>query len=48
MQPKIIKKDKLYITGLTGDASKTGEVNGVGSLVIIDGELIAVGIDRNK
>jgi|GEM_PF-791223 len=26
MQPKIIKKDKLYITGLTGDGGKTGEV----------------------
>jgi len=26
MQPKIIKKDTLYITGLTGDGAKTGEV----------------------
>jgi hypothetical protein len=26
MQPKIIKKDRLYITGLTGDGAKTGEV----------------------
>ncbi|MCL2512436.1 MAG: GyrI-like domain-containing protein [Oscillospiraceae bacterium] len=26
MQPKIISRDKLYITGLTGNGSKTGEV----------------------
>ena len=26
MQPKIIKNDTLYITGLTGDGAKTGEV----------------------
>lgn len=26
MQPKIIKKDKLYIKGLTGNGAKTGEV----------------------
>ena len=26
MQPNIISKDKLFITGLTGDASKTSEV----------------------
>jgi len=26
MQPKIIKKDILYITGITGDGSQTGEV----------------------
>jgi len=26
MQPKIIKRDRLFITGLTGEASKTGEV----------------------
>ncbi|MCL2664813.1 MAG: hypothetical protein FWE82_04300 [Defluviitaleaceae bacterium] len=26
MQPTIISKDKLFITGLTGDANKTGEV----------------------
>ena len=26
MQPTIIKKDKLYITGLSGDGSKTGEL----------------------
>ena len=26
MQPKIIKKDTLYITGLTGNEAKTGEV----------------------
>ena len=26
MQPKIIKRDRLFITGLSGDASKTGEV----------------------
>ena len=26
MQPKIIKKDRLFITGLSGDGKKTGEV----------------------
>ena len=26
MQPKIIKKDTLHITGLTGDGNKTGEL----------------------
>ena len=26
MQPRIIKKDKLYITGLTGDGTKTSEI----------------------
>ena len=26
MQPKIISKDILYITGFTGDGTKTGEV----------------------
>lgn len=26
MQPRIIKKDKLYITGLSGDGTQTGEV----------------------
>ena len=26
MQPKIVKKDTLYITGLTGEGTKTGEV----------------------